>query len=343
MSESACIFQNGVIKGHNYLNNVVALDAFAQYASLRASASVFPSIILFDLLSTFPSVSWGWLKLALAASGAPKDFCNFVSSLYFNVCAFVSAKGIWQFAFRVTAGVLQGCPLSASLFVIAMDPFSRDFQQHLVHKSYTAIFACADDPGTAVLNLFVLKQPARVFKVMNAVACLVLQIKKCVIAPLVSFNNSNISFIRQWLKANLPKWEGFKIAPYGEYLVFCIGPAAGLAQWTKVISSASHHLASIIASASPPSISVFSYNARVVTKLSYKAQLASLSSNVLNLESRWRCNVLKFPWNSLPPGLVCHGHDYSFYQLDCLEAHAVSAAIRAATTTVTDWHYWYNF
>ena len=213
---------------------------------------MFPLIILFDLLSAFPSVSWGWLKLALAASGAPKDFRNFVASLYFNVRAFVNVKGSWEFAFRVTAGVLQGCPLSASLFVIVMDPFLRDFQQCLVDKSYAVVFACADDLGTAVIDLFVLEQLARVFEVMNAVACLVLQTKKCVIVPLIPFTDPNISYIKGWLSNNVPKWAGFKIAPFGEYLGFCVGPAAGLAQWSKVINSASNRLASIVASDSPP-------------------------------------------------------------------------------------------
>ena len=96
-----------------------------------------------------------------------------------------------------------------------MDPFLKEFQHCLVDKSYAVIYACADDLGTAVIDLFVLKQLARVFKVMNAVSCLVLQVKICVIVPLVPFSDSNVKFIKDWLACNLPRWAGFKLLLMG--------------------------------------------------------------------------------------------------------------------------------
>ena len=96
-------------------------------------------------------------------------------------------------------------------------------------------------------------------------------------------------------------------------------------------------LATVIACGAPPSVSVFSYNTRVATKFAYKAQLVPVSDAVLDLESRWRCNVLKCPWNSLPAALIYHGAPIGFYQLDFIAARAASAAVRAAAVTVADW------
>ena len=46
--------QNGFIKGRNFLCNVVAIDAYARYASIIGPSTFMPLIILFDLLSAFP-------------------------------------------------------------------------------------------------------------------------------------------------------------------------------------------------------------------------------------------------------------------------------------------------
>ena len=58
-----------------------------------------------------------------------------------------------DFAFFARSGVLQGCPLSASLFVIAINPFLVNFEKVLVNNSYGVLYACADDLGGALLRL----------------------------------------------------------------------------------------------------------------------------------------------------------------------------------------------
>ena len=55
---------------------------------------------------------------------APNDFLNFVEALYFFVEAYGSVEGGEHFLFLILAGVLQGCPFIATLFVDAIEPFS---------------------------------------------------------------------------------------------------------------------------------------------------------------------------------------------------------------------------
>ena len=51
------------------------------------------------------------------------------------------------------SGVLQGCALSGSLFVIAIDPFLRYASKLLEGHEHNTLRACADDLG-AVLSHF---------------------------------------------------------------------------------------------------------------------------------------------------------------------------------------------
>ena len=107
----------------DFLCNVVGLDAFARFASFPRHEHIMLLIILFDLMSAFPRVSHQWLFLTLKAAGADSKLTNFIKAIYSNVRVFVNDGLDFSFAFFAKSGVLQGCPLSASLFVIAINPF----------------------------------------------------------------------------------------------------------------------------------------------------------------------------------------------------------------------------
>ena len=188
-----------------------------------------------------------------------------------DVKVFVSVNGSLQFAFFARSGVLTGCPLSASLFVIAINPFLLDFQRSIVKHSYGVLYACADDLGSALLQIASLNALHRIFKVMAVVSNMVLHIKKCVIIPLVPPDSQYFSQYSMWLQQHLPDWSEFKIATHAEYLGFEVGPTAGSCQFDKVFASFKHHLSTIVSSGAPPSVSVFSYNTRLLPKFSYKA------------------------------------------------------------------------
>ena len=61
-----------------------------------------------------------------------------------------SANGLIKL-FNILAGVLQGCPLSGSLFVICIDPLLEFFRSHIEKPGLGKVRACADDIG-ATLN-----------------------------------------------------------------------------------------------------------------------------------------------------------------------------------------------
>ncbi len=57
----------------------------------------------------------------LRSCGVPAGFFNAISGMYFMVTVWATIRGQAFFAFLVQSGVLQGCPLSGTLFVISFD------------------------------------------------------------------------------------------------------------------------------------------------------------------------------------------------------------------------------
>merc|ERR1719198_101855 len=60
-----------------------------------------------------------WLFMTLEFAGASSYLVNFVKAWCSDVCVFVSIEGSLHFSILAQSGVLTGCLLSASLFVIA--------------------------------------------------------------------------------------------------------------------------------------------------------------------------------------------------------------------------------
>ena len=339
----AVSLQNGFIAGRNFLCNVVGIDAFARFASYPCNFALLPLIVLFDLKAAFPSVAHQWLFKSLAAAGASVELMNFVKALYISVRVFVSVKSQLKHAFFARSGVLTGCPLSATLFVIAMDPFLKKFNRVLVEKSYGVLYACADDLGGSLLRMTSLLVLHTIFDTMATVAGLILNTSKCVIIPLVPSSSPLFCSYRVWLEKHIPDWASFKIATHAEYLGFEVGPEAGSYQWVKVLEAFNANLTATSNSGAPPSISVFIYNAKLVPKFSYKAQLVPPVADIAELEKKWSCNILKAPFKSFPPALLYCGKSVGFYQLSSVKVQSSAAAIRAAWSTVNNWKYWFDF
>eukprot|EP00969_Alexandrium_andersonii_P097099 4286062-Alexandrium_andersonii.AAC.1 len=91
-------------------------------AALRAVAHrpEHRGILLFlDITAAFPSVAHYWLFMVVEALGASSGLLNFLRASYVANWIYVQTDGVPSLAFLVMSGVLQGCPLSGSLFAMA--------------------------------------------------------------------------------------------------------------------------------------------------------------------------------------------------------------------------------
>ena len=91
-----------------------------------------PLTLLYDFASAFPSVAHAWLFCVLEAIEIREAFLSGIPNLYKGNEAYAVSEGLMQHLFPILSGVLQGCPLSGTLFVFVMDPLLWSFRRYLI-------------------------------------------------------------------------------------------------------------------------------------------------------------------------------------------------------------------
>jgi hypothetical protein len=150
--------------------------------------------------------------------------------------AYTSTPQGMRLLFIVLSGVLQGCPLSGSLFVIVIDPLLHIFRIKLEDTALGKVRACADDVGVALKVFKALSILHDVFCVFKNVSGLTLEPSKCVmIITCFETSECNIRVIRRYLHKFCPDWSEMSIVNTAKYLGIFLGPRSGPVQWTKAL------------------------------------------------------------------------------------------------------------
>jgi len=281
--------QRGFVPGRQLVQNVVDTDTHSRIYAMRCmfgrgadfSGLLHPDQVanlaistFFDFTAAFPSVSHAWLFQVLRAIRLPVGLLSLVKAMYLDNRAYSSLNGSLQYLFTVSAGVLQGCPLSAALFNFALDPLLWLFSQVVVSPGFGHIFACADDLVAVLRSMVHLQKVAKCFEIFRSIANLSLNPKRCVIVlNSIEATPHNIYVIRQWLAANIPTWAEFGITNAAKYLGFVLGPRAGLAQWTEPLKKFQFRVDQIARSGDSAAVSFRQYSSKAVSVLAYVAQL----------------------------------------------------------------------
>lgn len=98
------------------------------------------------LLVTFPSLDLGFMSEVIQALRLPARLVEFGRRLHDHTRLFWRGSHGEEVLCGVSAGLLQGNPLSSLLFVLAIDPFLRQTDVALTVR-HEAARACADDLG----------------------------------------------------------------------------------------------------------------------------------------------------------------------------------------------------
>eukprot|EP00973_Karenia_brevis_P077001 10692653-Karenia_brevis.AAC.1 len=77
----------------------------------------------------------------------PKGLLAYLLELYRKCDLYFSLFGQDLFVCILRSGVIQGCPLSGTLFAVVIDIFLEFMSQDIFEKGRGEIAACADDIG----------------------------------------------------------------------------------------------------------------------------------------------------------------------------------------------------
>eukprot|EP00973_Karenia_brevis_P008005 1085614-Karenia_brevis.AAC.1 len=262
----ACTLQQGFIPGRYFTNNVIVIDTVSRiysnnYARYGDAVSAY-----FDFGNAFPSVSIAWIFLVLEWLQAPRGIINLVRATYHEVHMYIKHAGRTQFMCMVQSGVLQGCPLAALLFVLAMEPFLQLFDNSIIEAGLGIVRACADDIAITLKSLYSLLHVFKIFYLAEFAAGLTLKTKN---------------------------WQSFNVVATAEYLGIWMGPAASTKNWVPQIAKLLDRTHLINSSAAPTSVAIGTYNIKGITVLSYPSQFLPPPPNLRLIEKHAYTKILK--------------------------------------------------
>eukprot|EP00972_Heterocapsa_arctica_P051571 7587157-Heterocapsa_arctica.AAC.1 len=223
--------------------------------------SAIPVLAFWDFAAAFPSVAHEWLFRTLRFIGAPLGLLNLIRGMYLCNCAFLACDGVVYLLFRVSAGILQGCPLSGMLFAVAIDPILRRFDVEVCQSGKGIIRACADDIGGALKSLKFLKVTKNICDDFRAISNLHLKPRKCVVIPTGAVLSAGLKKrITRWLEENIPEWSAFSVRDAAKYLGIMMGPKAGEVVWKAALGKWKDRSVAVAHSHAAASVSAHLYN-----------------------------------------------------------------------------------
>mgnify|MGYP002176331320 FL=1 len=106
--------------------------------------------MFFDFCAAFPSVAHAFIFIILETIKIPIGLLNFFRGLDHNNRCFADFGNGTQFLYDILSGIIQGCPLSGSIFVLTVDPFLQLLKRTIPSATNRAF---ADDIATLVQSL----------------------------------------------------------------------------------------------------------------------------------------------------------------------------------------------
>jgi len=178
------------------------------------------SVILFDILKAFDSISHDTLHALLEHIGLPVQYCNAIKGLFHEVTVTTNFQGARNQDIAVERGIKQGCPLSPLLFIAVMDILHHLLQKH----SGVTVRMFADDTAAGAAKIAEHLEGIKfAFQRFADITGLQLNMKKTLL--LTTLSPAKRGHIVQALEDI--GWEDIKIAEKGVYLGIPLGRHPG--------------------------------------------------------------------------------------------------------------------
>ena len=322
------------VKKRQLGDNIIDIEAKALHFALLHTTLA--GIISFDLSAAFPSLSRRYLFYVLRTMGFPHHYIRAIQRLYDNNLHTIFINGTLCLSFFFTTGVKQGCPLSMTLFALAMDPIIR-YMAATISPHNGIIRGYCDDLAITTGNLILTTRHVyAIFSIIAAACNLHLNPTKTQVLCLTPEGQRRL---KRHINKHIPQLTNIQFTNALLYLGMYIGPGASMVQYSAALKKF-HKSVSRIRSLGLgllPSIPL--YNQQAFPTLAWKCAFVQPCPNTLHQERKSLQLLTNGPWNAIPNNLL-----YTLKQIGLpaqahsLQAVSLAARTRNALNTLTTYH-----
>jgi len=328
---TVCDKQRGFMPGRKLADNILEVEAHGIINAALGKHSA--GIMLFDFRAAFPSLQHKFLFYVLKRMGIPRRMLNVLVKLYKDCGTIIVYNGGVFQGLIIKSGIKQGCPLSGTLFALALDPFIRLLLSRIEHPHDT-LTAFADDLamvcGDMKARLGVIM---KLFDGFGKASGLWLNMAKCVLIMLHA-SDADIEEMMQWLTSNISMGGDIQVATKGKYLGINIGPGASISSWDAPLHKFKVRVASIKQEGLGMMQSLIDYRTFAFPVLAYVMQFQKAPRKVVKAQQHAIQQLLRSPYNAIPFDMVTQLKVLGFHaEYPDLEVANQSAMLRCASAS----------
>ncbi|CAK0849819.1 unnamed protein product, partial [Prorocentrum cordatum] len=338
--------QKGFTAGRRFVDHTPFLDAECRREGLLPGAAQRrPMLLSFGFRQALPPLFRDVIDIVLPRYGAPLGFCGVISALRCNCHAFSSFRVSGGSAamgppFALRCGIMQGCPLSGTVWRPGVDAPIRALIEALGDPPEGCLTARAGDLGMLIRNAKTPPFTAESFEDIEFAFNLQLAIHKCALVPLWAEVTPNLINDTEALLAEMaPSWRGFRVDSSAKYLGTRIGP--GISEqgiWKDAAAKWRSRAAEMSRAGTAASLAARAYNVNVFPCLSYLAQFFFIAPEIWRVEFTMPHRLPRLPLSAMRKADILSMGAWCGPPAPMgLLPHSVGALLRAAAHTARDW------
>ncbi len=173
--------QTGYLKGRYIGQNIRLIDDVLFFTDKEIKPGIMMAI---DFEKAFDSLNWKFLDNVLQYYNFGNKFRSYIGVIYNDITSGVTNNGHVSEFFKLERGVRQGCPLSAYLFILAVEILAHKVRKHKhvkgikVGERYIKISQLADDTTIFLEDVSSIEHVLTIFHTFSRCAGLKINIDK---------------------------------------------------------------------------------------------------------------------------------------------------------------------